>query len=706
RVLLNVEFVELIRFDIHFLQPPKREMKRTASSSSIGSNKKIDKREKQSRFQRVKNENDDCNSTISRHANALGEMNEVFTRDNSSYIFFIPGTNVISSLQEINKMIYKEKESLITLYKLEFIESRLFPLVLLNNCLEDCAQKEILRLCVELLTRMTKIYSSDKNLKDLPFMKINSAYKELFILNPSVIRKIHNMLQWHLNLANRGNEDKKFIHLLLLTCRNLLAIKDSPGSGNLTVNEKLKTHFDLIVQFYNENLIELFTTMASDKDDVLWHTLIFEIFYHILEHNGPEDLFIDSKMEASSKGFKLMEQVKRRQEEIRKKFSKVCPKIWMDTKKGYEKPVDIRQAWEGIPKFDLMGLRGKVDNEHEILAETVNKRKRIVLDDQIRKCIKLTSLKIIKSSAFEVLINTIQKEINAKIDKHDINKHISHYLYLVDYTLKFRIRLISESSSSSLKDEVLLSSVNEISDVSQVRPAVTIETFEWMFSLLVKREAHENSGQILRYAFKCLKNMLSTIKQVTLIESNRETVFSILKYIYDNEVYADRILDHLKDIENLAFKEQEALISVVHSYLEVLDHYEGMIQIFNNGLQKKFVSDEIINNYCKVLEGYRKLDDEELKCIVEFFYRIWYKYDLEGMFYKITIMYLFNRILDDLGYRQGLTLAQHELLSFILNISNKLLNELPKKPLLYVELFYPKNSEDCHLLQQGYDFEG
>ncbi|CAG8474296.1 4811_t:CDS:2 [Funneliformis caledonium] len=663
-------------------------MKRTASSSSISSNKKIDKREKLSRFQRVKNENEVLNSTISRHASALGEMDEVSTRDNSSYIFFIPGSNVISSLQEINKMIYKERESLITLYKLEFIESRLFPLVLLNSRLEDCSQREILRLCVELLTRMTKNYSSDKNHKDLPFMKINSAYKELFVLNPSVIRNIRIMLQWHLNLVNRGNEDKKFIHLLLLTCRNLLAIKDSPGSGNLTVNEKLKTHFDLIVQFYNENLIELFTTMASDKDDVLWHTLVFEIFYHILEHNGPEDLFIDSKMEASSKGVKLMEQVKNRQEEIRKKFSKVCPKIWMDTKKGYEKPVDIRQAWEGIPKF---GLREKVDNEQRILAEPVNKKKRIALDDPIRKCIKLTSLKIIKSSAFEVLISTIQKEMNAKIDKHDINKHISHYLYLVDYTLKFRIRLVSESSSS-LKDEVLLSSVNEISDISHVRPAVTIETFEWMFSLLVKREDNEN--------------MLSTIKQVTLNESNRETVLSILKYIYDNENYANRILDLLKDIENLAFKEQEALISVVHSYLEALDHYEGVIQMFNNGLQKKFVSDEIINNYCKVLEGYRKLDDEELKCIVEFFYRIWYKYDLEGMFYKITIMYLFNHILDDLGYRRGLTLAQHELMSFILNISNKLLNELPKKPLLYVELFYPKNSEDCHLLQQGYNFEG
>jgi hypothetical protein len=201
--------------------------------------------------------------------------------------------------------------------------------------------------------------------------------------------------------------------------------------------------------------------------------------------------------------------------------------------------------------------------------------------------------------------------------------------------------------------------------------------------------------------------MLSTIRQVALNESSCETALSILKYVYDNEAYTNRILGLLKNIENLTFKEQKALLSAVHTYLETLDHYEGyekyegMTQLFD-GLQKKFISDEIINNYCKVLEEYDKLEDDELNCIVEFFYRIWYKYDLEGMFYKMTIMILFNQILDDLGNRQGLTLAQHELLSFILNISNKLFRELPKNPLLYIELLYPKSSEDCHLLQQGY----
>ena len=63
-----------------------------------------------------------------------------------------------------------------------------------------------------------------------------------------------------------------------------------------------------------------------------------------------------------------MEQVKNKQYEIRKNFSKVCPKVWIDTKKGYEKPVDIRQTWQGTPKIRSMGLREKVESGQEILV--------------------------------------------------------------------------------------------------------------------------------------------------------------------------------------------------------------------------------------------------------------------------------------------------------------------------------------------------
>jgi hypothetical protein len=63
-----------------------------------------------------------------------------------------------------------------------------------------------------------------------------------------------------------------------------------------------------------------------------------------------------------------MEQMKNKQDKIRKKFSKVCPKVWIDTKKGYEKPVDIRQTWQEVPRLDSVGLREKAENGQENLV--------------------------------------------------------------------------------------------------------------------------------------------------------------------------------------------------------------------------------------------------------------------------------------------------------------------------------------------------
>jgi hypothetical protein len=118
-------------------------MKRTTSVNKDT----LSKREKQKRFQRVKKVSEYWRSTIKRHVSSLGESIKVFTRDGGSYNLFIPGININSPLQEINRIVYKEKECFITLYKLEFMESRLFPLILLNSRFENDLQKETSRIC-------------------------------------------------------------------------------------------------------------------------------------------------------------------------------------------------------------------------------------------------------------------------------------------------------------------------------------------------------------------------------------------------------------------------------------------------------------------------------------------------------------------------------------------------------------------------------
>jgi len=125
------------------------------------------------------------------------------------------------------------------------------------------------------------------------------------------------------------------------------------------------------------------------------------------------------------------------------------------------------------------------------------------------------------------MIQKIQKEIKAKFDKPDMNKYISHYLYLVDYTLKFRIRLVSENSLL-LRDEVLLSSVDEIPDISY---AVNIETFKWTFSLLVSRETNEVYIKLRLFIFFFFIFYFIYLF-IFFITSKRNNVRDILKFIF------------------------------------------------------------------------------------------------------------------------------------------------------------------------------
>jgi hypothetical protein len=69
-------------------------------------------------------------------------------------------------------------------------------------------------------------------------------------------------------------------------------------------------------------------------------------------------------------------------------------------------------------------------------------------------------------------------------------------------------------------------------------------------------------------------------------------------------------------------------------------------------------------------------------------------------------MEVFNRILKDYSStKQRLNHSQENLKIFIEWIVNKLIAQLEKNPLIYIELLFPKNTTDVKLLQNGYVYE-
>ncbi|RUS31825.1 timeless protein-domain-containing protein [Jimgerdemannia flammicorona] len=108
--------------------------------------------------------------------------------------------------------------------------------------------------------------------------------------------------------------------------------------------------------------------------------------------------------------------------------------------------------------------------------------------------------------------------------------------------------------------------------------------------------------------------------------------------------------------------------------------------------ERSFATEVVIKNYCTFLENYVSLSPESIHHIVNMFHRIMVKCKIEAVFFKLSMMELFNRILMDLPTLPK-TPAYKELGQFLTFCTRQLFKKLKEYPLLYVEILFPKTRE-------------
>ncbi|OBZ88075.1 Topoisomerase 1-associated factor 1 [Choanephora cucurbitarum] len=111
--------------------------------------------------------------------------------------------------------------------------------------------------------------------------------------------------------------------------------------------------------------------------------------------------------------------------------------------------------------------------------------------------------------------------------------------------------------------------------------------------------------------------------------------------------------------------------------------------VFNfEAFEKKFITYEIVNVYCSLLECYEELQSEHFVCIASMFHRMMVKRNTEYLFWKLPVMELFNRILCDyprLPESNGLS----QLRQFIIYSTRQFFKCAAVYPLAYVEALVP-----------------
>jgi len=117
-------------------------------------------------------------------------------------------------------------------------------------------------------------------------------------------------------------------------------------------------------------------------------------------------------------------------------------------------------------------------------------------------------------------------------------------------------------------------------------------------------------------------------------------------------------------------------------------------------LENRFASDTVIATYCILLKDYQTMEPTLLHQVLKMLYRICFNTKHGPMFYKLSTLTLFNRILSG-QHRLPKTAEHKELVAFVTAVVRKFFASLSDYPFLFLDLMFVKTKQDCTILRDG-----
>ncbi|RIA89771.1 timeless protein C terminal region-domain-containing protein [Glomus cerebriforme] len=749
---------------------------------------------------------DSLRDVIFNICNALGGFETVQKNDGSRKHTYRPGDECLACLKDLKEYLRLKGQVKIDvlnlLYNFETFNTDLIPILLYCTNLHDKRQNRLALACVELMVIMTwpedpneqsreilerddednnidfDINNSTKNeehnnkkRKEPALSKIRelltarSNYKFYVLKKSAVIYQIYLLLERYLGIVTkeRTERDQNIIRLLLNFCRNLLAIDDPPNSESLSKNKRSQVHHDLILEYKNAKLIDLFLKLSTNKEDALeWDIILIDIFYHIFLGVNPNSLFVDIKKETMWKAQKLLN------EELVKKGKRnnVNPhykgSVWIINPDGPDLVVHKQKALKGDGLQALDDIKKKKYERTKPLDEFDRLRKQQILNPHVQDCLKSTALSFLENG-FKFLLRSLKKDlINGEYD--DIPQTMVHYSYIVRYFLELRLLLkqkntiysylSSSVSSDDRQKEPHSKNLYDFEIISKIMDGDGIRLAYRMIRLLREKKLWSE----LHFAVEYLKQNFLTIKVLASSEDVNEKWIAdelqieIYRELVDLEIIPELVREYKSHSQSIGYL--QSAVATAHVFLQLLEncvksnkyvepckklqplkkkndkshttketldsnimknyHDEESeneepninYKVIFGKIENKFVNEITVKNYTLLLEEYQEIDSESIKHVTMMFFRIAKHCQLEAMFFKLSIMEIFYRILKDYSdTKQRLNHPQKDLKTFIEWIVNKLIIQLKKNPLMYIELLFPKNISDVKLLQNEYVYE-
>ncbi|ODO09506.1 topoisomerase 1-associated factor 1 [Cryptococcus amylolentus CBS 6273] len=579
-------------------------------------------------------------------------------------------------------------------------------------------------------------------------LRAQMEYKALFLKSDRPLRALLALMVPCLaKPRNRDEKDTRIISLGLHVVRNLLAVKDASAEGTATGTkaEMAQLQSDLICQLDSLTYLQLFLTLAScsDKSDLnAFNVIVLDILHLIFRGVKVQDLGQDQKRVPLDNLAKLLDGEKKQKAMSSKsgytRHSRFGTTITVKTTEQrvvLHKQNAVVQDAGKILDAVKKGKKAPPKKMDELTQYfTLSVEAMVVLQNFCRAFLETAF-----NTFFEYILRDIRME-RTKIRPSDNIRVFYLTRFFIEYLLLLRNKLYDKGGSRE-RDELPLGLVAQMAEMDSVK---------WLFARLrISWDDKPKAWTELQACIDCFTQILLLIDDMASSPDEEEVeVAEIMQHqLYYNYDILDSALSVVREYKNQSIAYLDSIIHFAYVLLRMLERYSKtksfmfirkrknthrkrkeqqvdpndseevrrrtIPEEYGNeeeadqgpdqdapsyeehaftfqGFEKRFATEAIVNTLLVYLERFLEFDSaEQVKRVVGLMHRQVVKTHAEGLFFKVTTMILFQRILENKHALPDAP-ASRDLTTLITFILRKFFKHVEKDPYIIIEVLSTK----------------
>ncbi|KAJ4319687.1 Topoisomerase 1-associated factor 1 [Fusarium piperis] len=636
-----------------------------------------------------------------------------------------------------------------------------------ENAMDSKFKSRMALACFELMVALTWPMERDRERmtvnhhRHMPVLELAQVAYKRAIINFDGARVLHTAVRVALPcmaipIGDRTQRDQGIIKLVLFFLRNVAMI-EPPPDVKYDGDESQISRSATIDAFSYQDIFLVLLTLASNMGDDFRaeDTSVMEIIYHLVKQVDIEKLFMNEHQLSKAKAGELATMMNKESSMLKAynrkgptRHSRFGTMIWvkredgkMSSLSGQDALADAsmrNQKLDNTKTFRPPRRARKADKDEKDLGLPTKLNSRAY--DQLRSFVEE-----FLDSGFNPLFQHVRKSIDREAP-YLMQYHRRQFFYLVAWFLEAeRMRRKARKQAGKKTDEDV-SSFNLVAGVLNQEMFITLN--KALHESLDMKDWHE-----LTAVMRCFTQILLTVQEMSESgnEDNEEIAENVLSRLFYEEATHDAIANIIRNYKDQGFNYLDAATELVHHFLRILEGYskqnidmqvrsrkrtrrkkkaaQDAAGIDNDNEENddsdndaqtaerttkerkfdfhrfasRFTPQGAVDTFVAFTKFYRDMNDEQLKRMHRYFYRVAFKQDASVMLFRVDIIHLFYNMIKGPAALDKSSSMFKEWEELVKQILRKCFKKVEQRPELIVEMLFSKLSGIAFFLEYGYE---